>query len=506
MKRWSTCIALAGILILAAALRIYHLGYTSAWIDEIASLQLSSGQSIGKFDCPTDQIVQPAPQPTQMRASRPVADIWRALKDDTHPPLYSLILRVWRMLFGDADAATRSLSLFCSLLAIYFLFDSVRLLTDVSAAFWAATMMAIASSQIEYAQETRGYMMLVLFSVAAVNAAVRIEKLGPDVARFASLTLALLGAMTTHYYGAAVFAAIFIHALLSFKLRPSRTILLASTTALALFLLTTGPLLWSQRLNFHHNMTWIDDDSPGLVLRTLQRFCALPLRFCLGSISKISPLNASSILILILPLLLMRRQPGLRIWWLLAICAMLLPLSADLANRSRSLELLRYSLPASPAIFALAASLFNDRKGMIRHVIPAAMLLACMAGLLDAYERPQKPDWRGLAADFDRVAAADEPIIAYYLDDRFWYSATMYAALAHNLPNSHRPLVVLTGPPSESLRKALAAYPHCWLLDSDEIPSVSPDFVPEASPTTVSRPYVGRITPVTLPTINHVAN
>jgi uncharacterized membrane protein len=85
------------------------------------------------------------------------------MQDATHPPLYFFLLRLWRDI-ADGDLSSRLLSVLCSLAAIAFLYDTVSKLNGPTAAMYAALLMAIAVPQIEYAQATRNYTLLLLTS------------------------------------------------------------------------------------------------------------------------------------------------------------------------------------------------------------------------------------------------------------------------------------------------------------------------------------------------------
>src|SRR6202789_1146493 len=86
-------VALGCITILCAALSIYHLGAASLWSDEIFSRYYAD--LFGMHYVLTD-----------------------GLSKETNPPTYYLLLRGWISLFGDGEAALRSLSpaasIFCS--------------------------------------------------------------------------------------------------------------------------------------------------------------------------------------------------------------------------------------------------------------------------------------------------------------------------------------------------------------------------------------------------------
>ena len=135
--------ALLSILVVGTAARFYHIGWLSLWLDEGFS-EWASRQSIWY--------------------------LWTVLPTfEPHPPLYYTLLKGWRALFGDGEAALRSLSALFGIATIPLVFAMGRMLggrrhgTVVGLA--AAAMFAISPIHVQYAQEARPYAMLT-FSVA----------------------------------------------------------------------------------------------------------------------------------------------------------------------------------------------------------------------------------------------------------------------------------------------------------------------------------------------------
>ena len=70
---------------------------------------------------------------------------------------------------------------------------------------------------------------------------------------------------------------------------------------------------------------------------------------------------------------------------------------------TQHLAYVRYALLASPALYAIVASMLSDHpRRWMRHVPPLLIALACLAALPAAYEAWWKADWRGFAGSIDR--------------------------------------------------------------------------------------------------------
>lgn len=499
----SPLIVLVGIIVFGATLRIWEIGQHSLWSDEIASLQLACGRSLRNFDCPADQILRPGPDVTSSAEAAPLKQLWQALRQDTHPPLYLLTLRLWRALLGDGDVAARSLSMICSILAMLWLYDAARLLNGHRAALWAAAIMALATPQIEFAQETRSYAMLAMWTLAAMDALVRIEKLGATPRRTAALAATLLAAALTHYYGAAAIGATALYAAIQLRGEPRRSAALALCAAIAMFAIIGGPLLWAQGLNFHDNMTWIADSREGLWARTLQRIAILPLRYLISPMRGSAAIGSIAGIVLILPALLWRRK-DLRLWWFFLMATLALPAAADLVNGSRSLDDVRYTLSGSACVYALIAVMLSDKRGWFAHILPLTAALSCAAALAQAYAQPWKPPWREFAASWDQQAGADDLLVLYQDRPGDWYQPQLHAGLTHYSRYPKRPLLVLSHAPDESLRKQIAAMPRAWIASGSNMPPIGRLLPGAKTARLIAMPGIGQLVEVRIDTGHHI--
>jgi len=168
------------ILILAYALRVFHLDTQSIWYDEGLSIQLAQQD------------------PAQTIALSATTD---------HPPLHALLLGGWMRMAGESDFVVRYLSVFCGVLVVALTFALGKRF-DERVGLIAAGLMAIAPLAVYYSQETRGYMLLTALILITTITTLRL--LNGDrrkriwFAYIASLVLALY----THYFAAFAWVAI----------------------------------------------------------------------------------------------------------------------------------------------------------------------------------------------------------------------------------------------------------------------------------------------------------
>ncbi len=141
------------LLVLAAALvlRLHRLDAQSFWYDEGNSARI---------------------------AERPVQLIIAGAAGDIHPPLYYLALHVWRALFGESEAALRSLSVACGVGLALLAGLTAHALFGPRAGLVAAVLLAVSPFAIYYSQEARMYALLALEAAASTYALLRILGFG----------------------------------------------------------------------------------------------------------------------------------------------------------------------------------------------------------------------------------------------------------------------------------------------------------------------------------------
>jgi mannosyltransferase len=144
-------IALGFIIILCALLRFYHLGTASLWSDEIFSRYYVNLFGLHYV-------------------------LTEGLSKETNPPTYYLLLRGWISLFGDSEAALRSLSAAISILCVPVTYLLGRELGRKSWGLAGALLFALCPSSLYFAQETRVYALLTLASTIALWAAAMYQR------------------------------------------------------------------------------------------------------------------------------------------------------------------------------------------------------------------------------------------------------------------------------------------------------------------------------------------
>lgn len=454
VRHW---IGLGLILLLAAGLRTYRLAAPPLGVDELFSVHFATAHGPWEEALPpTGRVASPAPHLQSVATAGPITRIPDSLSRDTHPPLYAFALRLWMDAFGDGDAAARGLSVVLSLVGLLLLFDAVRHLSGPAAGLWAAAVYALAGPQIAAAQEVRGYVMLTALACAAAAAAARVVVRGATWGRCTAFAGVALAAMLTHYWAIAPLAAAGLFLLIELRRRDRWRLAACVAVAAVAFVGAWGPWLWQQRPYFSQNMQWIAaGDEPGHAMRTIRLAAVAPLRLLFepgNALLEQVEAGASLAwlatgLALLLPVLGLKHNRGLRLWWLMLVPPIALVAIADITQQRKTMGLVRYFLPAGVGLYgAVAAGLAQSASAWRRHVLPSAAVLACLGALPMAWERT-KPDWRTLAAETLRDATPDDLLILLVHPDGRWRGAVAYMAVCRYAGAPPCPLVVLDGPP-----------------------------------------------------------
>ena len=94
-------------------------------------------------------------------ARLPLGDIPNALRHDGHPPLYYFLLHGWMSLFGEGDAAVRSLSGLFGVLSIPLAWYAGRRAGGRYTALAMVALLSVWPFAIRYATETRMYSLVI---------------------------------------------------------------------------------------------------------------------------------------------------------------------------------------------------------------------------------------------------------------------------------------------------------------------------------------------------------
>ena len=147
-RQWSlnwTTTALAALVVLATALRLYHLGAKGLWTDEVFTALFASAEN---------DLAAVARRPL----STPVPT----------PPLWFLITHLFLKVLGSSDIVVRLPSVLFGVLGILAIYKVGEALFDRTIALISAFLLAVSPMHLHYSQEARFYAGVVLFSLLSL--------------------------------------------------------------------------------------------------------------------------------------------------------------------------------------------------------------------------------------------------------------------------------------------------------------------------------------------------
>jgi hypothetical protein len=134
---------LVAILLVAAGARLYQLGQSSLWYDEVVTMRLA-------------------------RTDNPAAMLTLLSEiDATRAPLHPLLLQGWVAIFGPSDVSGRAFSCLCGVITVVLVYWIGLRAFDSVTALCASWLCALSPLLVYYSRETRMYALLVLVTCLA---------------------------------------------------------------------------------------------------------------------------------------------------------------------------------------------------------------------------------------------------------------------------------------------------------------------------------------------------
>jgi mannosyltransferase len=358
---------------IAAALALLRIDSKSFWLDEASSVHIADPHL----------------------GLRSVA-----LVDGGNFALYYVLLHGWLRL-GMSDAFVRFLSVIPAVLAVAAVFTLGRRLWGVRAGAIAASILAINPFFITYAQEARGYSLLVLASIVATLFFVRsIEDPKSWFNPVAYVVTSVL-MVYTHLFGIFVLAAHVVA--LSYLRRPVKWRAVPAASAIVVLLL---PLAYVAHRKGMEGISWIPPLSMSAVMSSFVAFAGgMPLLLLYAVIAGYAIVQS-------LP---RQVQPDPRVPWMALILAWLFVpngLAAIVSLLVTPIFVTRYLIITLPPLVLFAAAMIaRIRQPAILATVWSLFVAGSAFGLWHYYFFEPKEDWRGVAAFVNSYAASGDVVV-----------------------------------------------------------------------------------------------
>ncbi len=138
LREW----AVPAIIVMAAAIRLYHLGRPSFEIDEATSYRI---------------------------ATMPIGAMWHLiLTRETNRGLFYAFLRLWITIFGSSETALRMPSAIASVVTVLLIYRAGVRLFGERAGVLAALLLALSPVSVAWARDTTGYALELMFVTAGL--------------------------------------------------------------------------------------------------------------------------------------------------------------------------------------------------------------------------------------------------------------------------------------------------------------------------------------------------
>ena len=372
-SRRREALALGGLLALAALVRVIGIGSQSLWLDEVVTAEL-----VGK----------------------PFGDMLSTIpKSESTPFLYYVLLWPWAQLFGDGEAALRSLSAILGVATVAAVWAGARALVSERAALAAGLLAALNPFLVWYSQEARAYALLALLCAVSFWCFARALR---DPRWLAWWAVASALALATHYFAA--FTIVPEAIALAVIAGRTRSWALACG-AIGLATLALAPLAATQRRG--GGADWIGDISLA------HRIAEIPKRFVASEFGNQIGYAFWPILLcalIALGLLWTRGTEGERRGGLIAlgigVAGLLVPIAMALAS-------LDYVFPRNligslpPLLVAFAAGLTTSRATRAGAAVLAVVAVGSVVALVrtGTDDALQRDDWGSVSAELDRYRA-----------------------------------------------------------------------------------------------------
>jgi mannosyltransferase len=435
--------------VLAAALVLYDLATRSLWLDEAASVSISS---------------------------RHGAALWHAIAHDGGNMIgYYLVLHVLIGAFGDAAAVIRMPSVLATVVSVALVGLIARRMRDDRAALAAGLLSAVSLPLVFWGQDARAYALMITFICGSFLAFIAlVDGSRSRLAWAAYVACTVLAAYMSFVALLVVPAQVLAWLWRADRARGMRTVL----SAVAAIAACCSPLLVLAERRGSSQLFWVPPPNLKGIGQTARWLTSagMPPNFHPAA-ATVPALVVSLVLLIVVAVAVIRAR---RASWpaLLALCWLLIPVALSIGESLAGQPILLYrnSLVALPAVALLLA------WGLTHPRLPTWLAFAALAALLALRALQLAPsygvspeNWKG-ATNYVQARAQPGDCIAFFPSDGrmpfdYYVPGPVRRSLLPVLPaapwSATRPFVEqYTVPSAARLRTIESSCPRLWLIAS----------------------------------------
>ncbi|MDA9856572.1 hypothetical protein N9D23_00505 [Rubripirellula sp.] len=292
-----------------------------------------------------------------------------------HPPLYSVSLRIWRELWGGSRRVATTYALFCSLMAIVFVFLALRTQANTGVAVATSLVLGLSVTQIHLSTEVRGYALLSMLTACSAWQVTRITTRGASLTRVWILGLMSLPMMLTHYFAVGICLAFCTWAWLSLVGRFRRNFFFAVFTAALIYAVIWFPFfIRDLEMSLKSSSLSFLQRTDPFWSHVIPKAFDMPIRVFVYPMNRIITV-ATGLVLAGFVLIGMRRFPEVRLWGWIIVFGIGFLVFMDLVRETNHISFMRYGSIVSVAVpSAFFLTLNGLRK---RLILPTTVAILC---------------------------------------------------------------------------------------------------------------------------------
>lgn len=371
----------AGVTAVGAALAFALIADKSVWLDEAFSIGVAQSTWAELWDVVTTRQANMSP--------------------------FYVLLKLWSPL-GDSETALRALPALLALASIPLLYALARRAFGAVVALVASSLLVVNAFFVQYAQEVRGYSMVLLLVTAATYLLVfAVEQGGPRSWTAYAVVAAL--SVYVHFFAAFVLVAHLVALPFAPRLRWRRAL-----GAFAGVAVLVAPLALFVATRDVGQIDWIPEPTAKVVYAALEDVTGGGGPVLFGAYAL-----AAAAGVVVAARALGERTTRWRYVLVTAWAALPVALSLALSLAGKPMFVSKYLIVALPGIVILAALAVAALRRTALVVVAAALLVALSGlGLYDWYARYEKDDWRSASAFVMQRVERGDGIVFYNARER----------------------------------------------------------------------------------------
>jgi uncharacterized membrane protein len=477
-----------GVLAIACVVRFWMLGAQDYWLDELHSL-LNSAAHRAQFEAvPCGEILSGVPRYTELASDSSARGVWHGMRDDSHPPLYFVLLYGWRRVFGDGEFAARFPAALFSVLSILPVALILREYGKRRVAIGAALLLTFGFAHIQMGQQTRPYSLAMLLVGISYWLLVKMELGWGGFSRRRKVLCAgtygaaLALAMLTHYFAGLALLGQVVYVLVRFRGARMVSWLAAAGVASVAWAVVWLPGLLAQ-MDFIMGQDWVREQGADHWWRTAVRAADLPVRLLLRT--PLHDWQASGVVwqagvglgltissVIVVWRTRCREALVFLVWF--AVPAVVLTV-VDLSSDKQLLSHLRYASVIAPGM----AGFLAVAAARLRRPAPESLaVIACvLIALTLRLPATSNPDARVAARVVQAEIRPDDLLVFDAIGWIPYWARREFLLVSQYLPRGEYPVLMLNQPPSAATSEQIQAFERILVI-SPRIDAI-PDHTPE---------------------------